>query len=192
MSTRILSLSPALYHALNRSGQAPALIDVRSPAEYRAGHAEGAVLLPLDEVDPATLEARTGVPGLGIDRTIYLTCASGTRARQAAERLAERGLPNVAVIEGGTEAWERAGLPMRRCGKRVALSLERQVQIAVGALLLLKLVFGFTVHELFFAAIGLIAAGLILAGATRWCGMATLLARMPWNRGGPCPGEVPA
>lgn len=88
------------------------------------------------------------------------------------------------LLEGGTEAWERSALPMRRCGQ--AISLERQVQIAVGALLILKVVFGFTVHELFFVAGALIGAGLITAGVTRWCGMARLLARLPWNRGRRC------
>ena len=190
MSTRILTLSPARYHALHGSGQAATLIDVRTPPEYRAGHVSGALLLPLDELDPGKLEERTGQPGLGRERPLYLTCASGRRARQAAERLVEAGLPNVAVIDGGTQAWERAGLPMRRCGG--AISLERQVQIAVGALLLLKVVFGLAVHELFFAAVGLIGVGLIVAGTTRWCGMARLLARMPWNRGRCCPDEVAA
>jgi len=190
VSTRILTLSPARYHALHGGGQAATLIDVRTPAEYRAGHAAGALLLPLDQLDPGRLEERTGQPELGRERPLYLTCASGRRALQAAERLVEAGLPNVAVIDGGTQAWERAGLPMRRCGGTI--SLERQVQIAVGALLLLKAVFGFTVHELFFAAVGLIGAGLIVAGTTRWCGMAKLLARMPWNRGRCCPDEVAA
>lgn len=190
MSTRILTLSPERFHALYSGGQAATLIDVRTPAEYRSGHAEGALLLPLEELDPGQLAERTGQPDVGRERTLYITCASGLRALQAAERLAETGLRNIAVIEGGTQAWERAGLPMLRCGG--AISLERQVQIAVGMLLLLKVVFGFTVHELFFAAVALIGAGLVLAGTTRWCGMAKLLARMPWNREGRCREEAPA
>ncbi|MFM1891935.1 MAG: hypothetical protein RLZ44_1012, partial [Pseudomonadota bacterium] len=83
-------------------------------------------------------------------------------------------------LQGGTEAWARAGLPLR--GSAKALSLEQQVQITIGALLILKVVFGFTVHELFFVLGALLGAGLITAGITRWCGLARLLARMPWNR----------
>jgi hypothetical protein len=144
----------------------------------------------LDELSAETLTERAEQAGLGREIPVYLTCHSGARAFQAAQRLADAGLPNTVVIEGGTEAWERAGLPMRRCGG--AMPLERQVQIALGLLLLLKVLFGYTVHELFFAAGALIGSGLIIAGLTRWCGLARLLALMPWNRDHKCPGEVPA
>ena len=77
---------------------------------------------------------------------------------------------------------------MQRCGS--AMSLERQVQIIIGMLLVLKVFFGFTVHELFFAAIPIIGAGLIVAGITRWCGMARLIAMMPWNQGTDCSRQV--
>jgi hypothetical protein len=112
------------------------------------------------------------------------------RAQQAAERLIDAGYHNLALIEGGTQAWEKAGLPIRRCGN--AISLERQVQIAIGMLLVLKVLFGFTVHELFFAAIPLIGAGLIVAGITKWCGMARLIALLPWNQSRNCSEQATA
>lgn len=189
MRSSIVTLSAEHFQRLRASGRPLTLVDVRTLAEYRSGHAEGALSLPLDELTPATLAERTGQPDLGQARPLYLLCASGARAREAAERLARAGLTRLTLIEGGTDAWSRAGLPMRRCGR--ILPLERQVQIAVGSLLVLKVIFGFTVHELFFGAVALIGAGLITAGLTRWCGMARLLARMPWNQGG-CPGDVPA
>jgi hypothetical protein len=92
------------------------------------------------------------------------------------------------MLQGGTQAWERAGLPMRRCG--AAISVQRQAQIAIGALILLKVLFGFTLHELFFVAAALLGAGLIVAGITRWCGMERLVGLMPWNRSGKCPDEA--
>jgi hypothetical protein len=144
----------------------------------------------MNELDAAQLGEKLGVAGAGVDEPVYLTCQSGGRALQAAERLREAGLRNLVLIEGGTEAWERSGLPLRRCGG--ALPLESQVQIAVGTLLVLKVIVGFTVHELFFAAVAFIGAGLILAGATRWCALARLLAMMPWNRGRDCRDEAPA
>ena len=94
------------------------------------------------------------------------------------------------LVEGGTQRWEQLGLPVERCGK--ALSLERQVQIAIGSLLVMKVLLGFSVHELFFALTALIGVGLIVAGTTRWCGMAKLIARMPWNRTGNCPKQANA
>lgn len=189
MSTPILSVSPGQLATLGRQGPV-VLVDVRTPGEYRAGHAAGARLVPLDELDPAALPGQLADCAIGRDRTLYLICHSGARAAQAAARLADAGYRRLAVVEGGTAAWERSGLPMRRCAG--AIALERQVQIAVGLLLVLKVIFGFAVHELFFVVAALIGAGLIVAGVTRWCGMARLLALMPWNRTRDCPGEVSA
>lgn len=190
MNTNIVNISPQHVNAFRSQGKEVNLIDVRTPAEYRAGHASGATLLPLDDLKTEPLAAQVQFPSGEQDQTLYLICQSGSRARQAAERLAEAGHRNLALVEGGTEAWEQAGLPMQRCGN--AISLERQVQIAIGVLLVLKVLFGFTVHELFFAATALIGAGLIVAGTTRWCGLARLLALMPWNRNSDCSGRATA
>jgi rhodanese-related sulfurtransferase len=181
MNLSLPRVSPAQLNERMRTGQSITLLDVRSPAEYRAGHVKGALSVPLDELDSTDLVNRTGVAGIGQETPLYLTCQAGLRAQQAAERLNEGGHHNLVLLEGGTEAWARAGLPMR--GSANALTLEQQVQITIGALLILKVAFGFAVHELFFVLGALIGAGLITAGITRWCGMARLLARMPWNRG---------
>ena len=181
MTERILSISPAALHGRIRAGEQAPLVDVRSAPEYRAGHVGGAHSVPLDELDPKYLPERIGTPSAGKDTPLFLTCQSGIRAQQAAESLRDAGYHNLVLLRGGTEAWEKAGLPLRRCGSNI--SLERQVQITVGALLILKVFFGFTVHELFFVFAALIGAGLVTAGVTRWCGMARLIARMPWNRG---------
>ncbi len=184
MATNVISVLPQRLHELRSQGNAVDLIDVRSLAEYRAGHASGAKLVPLDKLKPETLAVQLQHAGGEHDKPVYLICQSGSRARQAAERLMETGQRNLAFVEGGTEAWEKAGLPMQRCAN--AISLERQVQIAMGTLLILKVFFGFTIHELFFAVTALIGAGLIVAGTTRWCGLARLIALMPWNRNGDC------
>lgn len=190
MSERVMSIPPRALHERLGHNPPPVLLDVRSAPEYRAGHIRGARLLPLDQLSTASVAERIGEPEAGREVPLYLTCRSGPRAHQAAQRLLDAGLRNLAVLEGGTEGWERAGLPMRRCADTP--SLERQVQIAAGTLLVLKVAFGFTVHELFFALAALIGVGLITAGVTRWCGMARLLARMPWNRAGGCPDEAAA
>ena len=89
------------------------------------------------------------------------------------------------MLEGGVTAWEQAGLPVKR-GKTV-LSLERQVRVAAGLLVLTGVVLGFLVHPAFFGLAAFVGAGLTFAGLTDWCGMAMLLAKMPWNqRGGTC------
>lgn len=182
MSATVTTISPQELQALRNNGEVIDLIDVRTPAEYRAGHAAGARLVQLDELNPEALGVQLRQPRAGHEKPLYLTCQAGIRAQQAAERLASAGYRNLVLLEGGTQAWEKAGLPMERSGS--VISLERQVQIAIGILLVLKVFFGFTVHELFFAAIPLIGAGLILSGTTRWSGMARLVAMLPWNRSG--------
>ncbi len=184
------SVSPAHVHHMMRTGAKVEIIDVRTPSEYRSGHIDGAQLLPLDEIQPGKLAALTENSDKAPDSTLYITCQSGARAQQAAERLAATSEHKITLIEGGTQAWDQAGLPMKRCGDTI--SLERQVQIAIGSLIVLKVIFGFTVHELFFVLSALIGSGLIVAGITRWCGMARLIAKMPWNQRGDCPQEAAA
>lgn len=190
MNSTFPQISPmALSHQLEGERKIT-LLDVRSPAEYRSGHIPGARLKPLDEIKQRNLADVSAGAGLHADNPVYLTCQAGIRAEQAAKALRESGLNHLVLVNGGTEAWQKAGLPLNRCGS--PLSLERQVQITVGSLLILKVFFGFTVHELFFVAGAIIGAGLITAGLTRWCGMAQLIARMPWNRGRDCGHRTPA
>ena len=90
-----------------------------------------------------------------------------------------RRFSNVVNVEGGTLAWEKAGLPVVP-GKK-AISLERQVRIAAGLLVLLGTAFGWFVHPAFLGLSAFVGAGLVFAGVTDTCGMGMLLARMPWN-----------
>jgi rhodanese-related sulfurtransferase len=166
-------LDPQSVLAAHAAGKVH-LIDVRTPAEHGEVHIEGATLMPLDRLDPSQVRGPA-----------VLVCRSGKRAEQARQKLAAAGCENLAVLEGGVTAWEQAGLPVKR-GKAV-LSLERQVRIAAGLLVLTGTVLGFLVHPAFFGLAAFIGAGLTFAGLTDWCGMAMLLAKMPWNqRSGTC------
>lgn len=180
-------ISPSELTGRLDSDSAVTVIDVRSPAEFQAGHIPGARLLPVEELDATKLADVVDLTEFRADNPLYLTCHAGKRAEQAAQVLHDSGMQHITLVQGGTEAWQKAGLPVNKCDS--AMSLERQVQIAVGCLLILKVFFGFTVHELFFVAGAAIGAGLITAGVTRWCGMAQLMARMPWNRRRDC-GQI--
>jgi rhodanese-related sulfurtransferase len=173
------TIKPSELEALWRRGEAVDLIDVRTPVEYREVHAEPARLVPLDGLDPgAIMRARNGRG----DRPLYIICRSGSRGRQACERFYAAGFTNVVNVEGGTLAWQRAGLPVVR-GKK-AISLERQVRIAAGSLVVLGTALGALVHPAFLGLSAFVGAGLIFAGVTDTCGMGMILARMPWNRAG--------
>lgn len=169
------TIAPQQLRSQLMEGSPLQLLDVRTPVEFRELHAEPARNLPLDRLDPAEV-ARNTKP----DEPLYVICRSGGRGRQACERLAAAGLANVVNIEGGTLAWEQAGLPVVRGAK--VISLERQVRIAAGALVLLGAVLAFAVHPYFIGLSAFVGAGLIFAGMTDTCGMGLILARMPWNQ----------
>lgn len=151
------------------------LLDVRTPVEFRELHVDFARNVPLDRLDPAALLAERN----GAADPLYVICRSGARGRQACERLSSAGL-NVVNVAGGTVAWDAAGLPVIRGSK--AISLERQVRIAAGFLVLLGAVLALTVHPYFLGLSAFIGAGLMFAGITDTCGMGMILARMPWNQ----------
>ena len=126
------TITPGELDHLCRGGEAIDLIDVRTPVEFGEVHAEPARSVPLDRLDPrAIMGARAG----RANRPLYLICRSGARSQQAVERFHRAGYLDVVNVEGGTLAWERAGLPVVRGGP--ALTLERQVRIAAGGLVVL-------------------------------------------------------
>ena len=98
-----------------------------------------------------------------------------------AAKLAEAASCEAYIVEGGIEAWKKAGLPVVR-DRSQPIEIQRQVMIAAGSLVLLGVLLGQFVPPAFYAVPALVGAGLIFAGITGWCGMAKLLALMPWNR----------
>ena len=85
------------------------------------------------------------------------------------------------MVEGGLDAWRKAGLTVA-LDRSQPIDIQRQVQIGAGSLVVLGVVLGVLVHPGFLALAGFVGAGLVFAGVTGFCGMAKLLAVMPWNR----------
>ena len=178
----VTTISPRQLAELCKNVQID-LLDVRTPVEFREMHAAGARNVPLGRLDPAAvMRAREG------GEPLYAICRSGSRGRQACAKFLAAGFPNVVNVEGGTLAWAECGLPVVR--GRKAISLERQVRITAGLLVLLGALLGWLVHPALAALSAFVGAGLVFAGVTDTCGMGLLLARMPWNRvkdtAGPC------
>jgi rhodanese-related sulfurtransferase len=170
-------ITPRELAELCKEGKKIDLIDVRTPAEYREVHLDIARNVPLDQLDAGMLmQARNGSSA----ELLYVICRSGSRGQQACEKFLKAGFSNVVNIEGGTMACVEAGLPAVR-GKK-AISLERQVRIAAGSLVLLGAVLGGFVHPAFIGLSAFVGAGLVFAGITDTCGMGMILARMPWNQ----------
>jgi rhodanese-related sulfurtransferase len=149
------------------------VIDVRTPAEFEGMHIEGSISRPLDALKPSeisTMESQRGC---------VFVCFSGSRARQAAQQCKANNKP-IFILDGGIQAWESAGLSLIR--GRKTISLERQVRITAGGLVLLGAILAYFVHGNWILLSGFVGAGLIFAGITDTCGMGMLLARMPWNQ----------
>jgi glyoxylase-like metal-dependent hydrolase (beta-lactamase superfamily II)/rhodanese-related sulfurtransferase len=166
------------------SPHAPLVVDVRMPAEYRSVHLDPSVSLPLDEIGRRRAE-------LPRDRELVLVCRTGARARLAAAELTEL---RTRVLEGGLAAWQEAGHPVVE-GK-AHMSLERQVRIMAGAMACAGGVLAVALNPWFGVLPAFVGAGLVYAGVTDRCGMAMLLAKLPYNRrgadGGTCAAPIAA
>lgn len=152
------------------------LVDVRSPDEFRAGHIAAAISLPLDTL-PVALDALAPPAG----RKLVFQCQKGGRGAAACTAVGD-AWPDAWNLAGGLEGWRAAGLPVVGPVAAPAIPLFRQVQIAVGLVVLALVAAGFLAGPAFFALAGLVGLMLAIAGVTGWCGMALLLQRMPWNR----------
>jgi len=177
----VATVTPATLADRRRRGDTLTLIDVRTPAEYGEVHVDFAHNVPLDRLTPQD------IAGLGGDGPVYFVCKSGGRSHKACEKMIAAGIDKVVSVEGGTAACEAAGLPVIR--GRKAMSLERQVRIAAGTLVAIGAAlaaFGpdapVNWKAIGTGLAGFIGCGLVFAGVTDTCGMAMLLARMPWNQ----------
>ncbi|MEP4078987.1 rhodanese-like domain-containing protein [Haloferula sp.] len=155
-------------------GAQKVMLDVRTDVEFAEKHLPNSLHIPLDR-----LEGSLGQ--LDPAKHHYLLCLSGKRASKAADLLAHSGFSNLSVVDGGIDAWEKSGLPIER-SERPTLPLMRQVQLTIGVLALSGSLLAIFVNPLFAILPAFLGAGLTLAGSTGWCGLALLLAKMPWNR----------
>lgn len=154
------------------------LVDVRTPREFRAEHIEGSLHVPLGELGSRADEIVRAADG----RQVALVCRSGLRAERARRLLAARTDLDLQVLAGGVLAWGRAGHPLVRPPRPAPLSLQRQVHIVSGGLLLLGSALACLVHPAFVALVAFVGLGLVHAGVTDTCALGAVLERMPWNR----------
>lgn len=151
------------------------IVDVREPGEHGAQAIPGATLLPLGKVCKSALPDSSG-------KKLILHCKAGKRGGTACEKLLQED-PNLELynLEGGIDAWEKAGFKIKTSGK-FFLPLDRQVQLTIGVLVLIGIILGYSVHPGFLIISAACGAGLVNAGLTGWCGLALLMAKMPWNQ----------
>lgn len=147
------------------------LIDIRDRDEHQRERIAIASSCPLTEVDRL---APTTAP-------VIFHCRSGNRTAANADTLAAAASCQAYILEGGIEAWKRAGLPVLT-DRSQPIEIMRQVQIAAGSLVVLGLMLGYLLHPAFYVLSLFVGGGLVFAGVSGWCGMAKLLSVMPWNK----------
>ena len=166
----IKTISPAEAHRLIDAGAS--LIDIRTPDEHARERIAGALNVPLDRMSQDTASGDV----------LIFHCRSGMRTGQAAPTLAEAaGERDCYILEGGISAWGNAGLPVEKA-RGAPIEMQRQVMIAAGTLVLLGTLLSLFLSPIWIALAIFAGAGLTFAGISGFCGMARLLALMPWNR----------
>ncbi|MGW6582656.1 rhodanese-like domain-containing protein [Streptomyces globisporus] len=155
------------------------VIDVRTPGEYAAGHLPGALNIPLDHIQRALPDIRDAAHR----KDVLVVCASGARSENACKILAENDITTT-TLSGGTGAWAASGHALHRPqgSARTVWGMERQVRLTAGALVLLGLLLGVLIHPAFRILSAGIAGGLVFSALTNTCGMAAILAKLPYNR----------
>jgi rhodanese-related sulfurtransferase len=148
----------------------PAVLDVRSASEFATGHIPGAVNIPMEQVETRLPDVPTG--------PLVLVCEAGKRAEIVAGWLGDES--RLTLLTGGTKAWRAAGHPLVTCAPS-RWTLERQVRLIAGLLVLVATVLAVLVNAGWVYLAMFVGAGLTFAGLTNICGMAILLAKMPWN-----------
>jgi rhodanese-related sulfurtransferase len=158
------------------AGEGDVVVDVRTPAEFASGHIHGSLNLPLNNCAPESLsDLLTGHSY--VDGKVCLTCKTGQRSQMAAQKL-QGWAGELLLLDGGVDAI-KSGLNVTAQAK--VISLERQVFIAAGALVLLGVLLGTFAHSGWYGISAFVGGGLLFSGLTGFCGMALLLAKMPWN-----------
>jgi rhodanese-related sulfurtransferase len=167
------TISPARAAELVRKGAV--LVDIREADEHAREHIPGARHHNLSRIDAES-------PARADDDVLVFYCHSGARTKGNTARLSAAAPACAAyILEGGLDAWKKAGLPVR-LDRSQPIDIIRQVQIVAGSLVLIGVLLGTFLAPGFYAVSAFVGAGLLFAGTTGFCGMAHLLALMPWNR----------
>lgn len=159
------------------------ILDVREQDEFAAEHIPGSIWVPLSQFGhtaPGVLQSMLG-------KKILFMCRSGARAKLALAQVPQLGFGGqlvAEVYEGGILRWARQGGPVIT-GRSGHFPILRQVHITAGAGVLLSVLLGFAVNPAINWFAAFIGAGLLSAGLTGFCGLAKILALMPWNKTDP-------
>ena len=160
--------------ALAGKDQQVKLLDVRSALEFSEVHIKDSINVPID-----MLSAK--INDLSQSKQSYIVlCRTGNRSPMAADMLIQSGIHGVRVMQGGMTRWQKEGLPVIK--GEGGISLERQVRLIAGSLVLLGILLSWFVHWAFIFVSVFVSCGLIFSGLTDSCLMGMLLMKLPYNK----------
>ncbi len=154
------------------------LIDVREADEHARERIMHAQLNPLSRFDAACVQTHPNT------KRFVFHCKGGRRSADASARACAIAKPDVEIFSmaGGIDAWKNASLPVQTNHAAPRMSVMQQTQLVIGLATLIGAALAYFVHPAFVAIPAFFGAGLAFAGATGTCGLAIVLAKMPWNR----------
>lgn len=157
-------------------GPTDLVLDVRTAAE----HDKMALAMPHWHVDNAHLNPVKFIKEHGLDgtKTLYILCRRGGRGIAAAEKFSRVGFTNIAVIKGGILNAQKEGMTIVYSH---SISMERQVRIMAGSIILIGMLLGF-LSSWFYMLTVLMGLSLIIGGIRGRCPLVYILSEMPWNQ----------
>lgn len=151
------------------------LFDVREVSEYQTESIPSATNKPLSTITLDDLKSAN-------NKKIIIHCQAGKRSLMACEKLKKAGFNrDLWNLDGGINSWKLADFPTKKGDKKV-LPINQQVQVSIGSLSLIGIILGVAVSPYWLLLSVITSAGLINSGLTGWCGLAKIIAKMPWNR----------
>ncbi len=169
------AITPLALDELLQKGEA-IVLDIRDEGEFNREHIPGALLLPAENIDAALQRTFSGKLGV-------FYCSSGLRTKDAESKIDASGLSDPMYLSGGINAWSKQGLPtVGGDARKPSLSIPRQVQISIALILLLFAGLSLTGSIWPIYVIIGVGLGLLVAGLSGTCAMASIIMLMPWNR----------
>lgn len=150
------------------------LLDVRSVLEFSQVHIKDSINVPIDMLSAKMNDlSQSG-------QSYIVLCRTGNRSPMAADMLLQSGIHGVKVMLGGMTRWQKERLPVIK--GEGGISLERQVRLIAGTLVLTGIILSWFVHWAFIIVPVFVSCGLIFAGLTDNCLMGMLLMKLPYNK----------
>lgn len=177
-STPTQAMSPAELRQRRLEDPELRVIDVRTGGEFETVHIPGSYNIPLD-----TLSEHVGDLA-AVDHPVVLVCQSGGRAGQAHGALDSAGKSGLFVLEGGMAAWQLQGGDVAH-GDTQRWAMDRQVRLVAGSLALAGVLASVAAPKAKWLSAG-VAGGLVFSAVSNTCAMASVLAKLPYNRTDGC------